>query len=602
MPLPLIPHKIPWPLILIFLIFVILISLVGLFNYEGQKKEIKNDKQHELLAIADLKVSQIVNWRQERLADAETIHDNVLLGPQIQHLLQGPKETKERRNILTWMESFKETHQYDDILLLDKNGTILLSVARNSEVVGPDEKQLASEALRTRKMIFSDLYRSKVTDRIHLSIVVPILSEDKDVTLGVFLLMINPNVFLYPRIERWPTPSLTAETMLIRREGDEVAFLNDLRHQKGTALTLRLPISSQHLPAAMALRGKEGIFEGIDYRGAEVLAALRSIPDTSWAIVSKVDKEEVYTPIRGRLWNATLIIGLGILSTGAGVLLIWRKREEEEQRKYREQLKEMVEKRTEELKIATEELRTAMDDLARSNADLQQFAYLASHDLQEPLQVIKGFLASLERRYKDKLDEKAHEFIRFTIESAKRMQDLIKDLLEYSRIGTKGKEFKPADCSLILDRAIFNLKVAIEESGAEVTHDSLPTVMSNAMQLTSLFQNLIGNAIKFHAAEAPKVHISAERKGDEWLFSVRDNGIGIDPKFADGIFAVFQRLPSSDKFPGTGIGLAICKKIVDLHGGRIWVDSKPGKGATFYFTISERQADTREGRDKNSNR
>jgi len=266
------------------------------------------------------------------------------------------------------------------------------------------------------------------------------------------------------------------------------------------------------------------------------------------------------------------------------------KRTDQELRKYREHLEELVEQRTEELKKISAEL-------ARSNADLQQFAYVASHDLQEPLQVIKGFLVLFERRYKDKLDEKAHEFITFTIEGAKRMQELIKDLLEYSRVGTKSKEFKPTDCSLILDRAIFNLKVAIDESGAEVTHDNLPTVMANAVQLTSLFQNLISNAIKFRGAEALRVHISAEREGaeregDEWLFSVRDNGIGIDPEFADMIFAVFQRLHSSDKFPGTGIGLAICKKIVELHGGRIWVESKPEKGATFYFTIPERQTNT----------
>jgi light-regulated signal transduction histidine kinase (bacteriophytochrome) len=172
------------------------------------------------------------------------------------------------------------------------------------------------------------------------------------------------------------------------------------------------------------------------------------------------------------------------------------------------------------------------------------------------------------------------------------MQELIKDLLEYSQVGNRGKEFKPTDCSLILNKAISNLKVSIEESRAVVTHDTLPMVMADAIQLSSLFQNLIGNAIKFHGSEAPMVHISTERKGDEWLFSVRDNGIGIDPKFADRIFAVFQRMHSSDEYPGTGIGLAICKKIIEHHGGRIWVESEPGKGATFYFTIPERQANT----------
>ena len=262
-----------------------------------------------------------------------------------------------------------------------------------------------------------------------------------------------------------------------------------------------------------------------------------------------------------------------------------RKNAEEELRKYREHLEELVEQRTAELK------KTA-DELTRSNKDLKEFAYVVSHDLKEPLQVIKGFLMLFEKRYKDKLDEKANEIIRFTVDGAKRMQELIKDLLEYSQVGTKGKEFNPADCSLILNKAISNLKVSIEESGAVVTHDTLPTVTADAIQLSRLFQNLIGNAIKFHGSEAPMVHISTERKGDEWLFSVRDNGIGIDPKFADRIFAVFQRLHSSDEYPGTGIGLAICKKIVEHHGGRIWVESEPGKGATFYFTIPERQANT----------
>ena len=276
-----------------------------------------------------------------------------------------------------------------------------------------------------------------------------------------------------------------------------------------------------------------------------------------------------------------------------------RKQTEEELRKYRERLEELVEERTAELK------KTA-DELTRSNADLKEFAYVVSHDLKEPLQVMRGFLTLLEKRYKDKLDEKANELVRYSIDGAKRMQELIKDLLEYSRVGTKSREFKPTDCSLILNKAISNLQAAIEESGAKVTHTGLPTVIADAMQLSSLFQNLIGNAIKFCGSEAPKVHISAKRKGNEWLFSVRDNGIGIAPEFADKIFAVFQRLHTTEEYPGTGIGLAICKKIAERHGGRIWVESEPGKGSTFYFTIPERQTSSRDlqgrERDKSSDR
>ena len=162
---------------------------------------------------------------------------------------------------------------------------------------------------------------------------------------------------------------------------------------------------------------------------------------------------------------------------------------------------------------------------------------------------------------------------------------LINDLLAYSRIATRGKDFEPTDCGAVLDRTLGDLQFAIEDSGAEVTHDPLPTVNADDMQLGQVFQNLIGNAIKFRGEESPHVHVSAEQKGKEWVFSVRDNGIGIDPEQAERIFVIFQRLHTRDEYPGTGIGLAICKKVVERHGGRIWVESEPGKGSTFYFTI-----------------
>ena len=168
------------------------------------------------------------------------------------------------------------------------------------------------------------------------------------------------------------------------------------------------------------------------------------------------------------------------------------------------------------------------------------------------------------------------------------MQRLINDLLAYSRVSTRGKGFEPTDCEAVLSQVLSNLQVAIEESGAAVTHDPLPVVMADDLQLAQLFQNLIANAIKFHGEEQPLVHVSAEQDGREWVFSVRDNGIGIDPQYFDRIFVIFQRLHNRDEYPGTGIGLAICKKIVDRHGGRIWVESQPGKGSTFYFTIPGR--------------
>lgn len=233
------------------------------------------------------------------------------------------------------------------------------------------------------------------------------------------------------------------------------------------------------------------------------------------------------------------------------------------------------------------------EDLKRSNADLQQFAYAASHDLQEPLRGVAGFIKLLEKRYSDKLDEKGNEFMSYITDGIKRMEMLIKDLLEYSRLETKGKTLNRTNCSEILEQAIHNLRSAIEENGVQVTHDVLPMVMADSSQMSRLFQNLIGNAIKFRSHEPPKIHISAEQKGEEWIFCVKDNGIGIDPKNFERIFNIFQRLHTREEYDGTGIGLSICKKIVERHSGGIWVESEPGKGSTFYFSIPDRALPTR---------
>jgi light-regulated signal transduction histidine kinase (bacteriophytochrome) len=227
-------------------------------------------------------------------------------------------------------------------------------------------------------------------------------------------------------------------------------------------------------------------------------------------------------------------------------------------------------------------------ELARSNAELQQFAYIASHDLQEPLRMVTSYLQLIERRYKGKLDTDADDFIAYAVDGAIRMKTLINDLLTYSRVGTRSEAFQQMNAAVAVDRAIANLGMAIDESHAAVTYDPLPEIMADASQLAQLFQNLIGNALKFHGQNSPIVHIQAIHQEDKWLFSVRDNGIGIDPEYTERIFALFQRLHNRAAYPGTGIGLAICKKIVERHGGQIWVDAKPNQGSTFYFTIPDR--------------
>lgn len=240
-----------------------------------------------------------------------------------------------------------------------------------------------------------------------------------------------------------------------------------------------------------------------------------------------------------------------------------------------------------ERKRAEEELAARVADLARSNRDLAQFAYVASHDLQEPLRMVSSFTQLLAKRYSGKLDEEADEFISYAVDGASWMQGLINDLLAYSRGGTRGKPLAPAAIDAVLDRALGNLQKTVEETAAEIVRDPLPTVLGDDAQLVQLFQNLLSNAMKFRGERVPRIKIRAERTstGKEWIFSIQDNGIGIDPQYAEQVFVIFQRLHTRTEYPGTGIGLAICKKIVERHGGRIWVESEPGQGTTFFFAL-----------------
>ena len=232
-----------------------------------------------------------------------------------------------------------------------------------------------------------------------------------------------------------------------------------------------------------------------------------------------------------------------------------------------------------------ERLNQITAEMQRSNTELEQFAYVISHDLQEPLRMVSSYTQLLAKRYSKKLDADADEFIAYAVDGAKRMQTLLHDLLDYSRVGTRGKPFSLVNCEHIVEQAMANLKIAIEECGASVSYDVLPTIMGDEGQLVRLFQNLISNAIKFRREEAPQVNISAQRRNNTVTFSVKDNGIGIDPQHSQSIFEIFRRLHTSEEYQGTGMGLAICKKIVERHGGHISVQSQPGQGSTFYFSV-----------------
>ncbi len=320
------PKKIYWALIFIFFLFSTAIGSAGYFFYQRQREGIRREKWNELKTVADLKVKQITAWRKERLGDAKVILENPFIADFVQLLNGDPENLELKEKVVTWMSTLKNYYDYESVFLLDPKGAVRLSVSGNKRPLCAYTRQMIAEATRTRKIVLTDLHRSEPDDHIHIDLIIPILAlkAHHPSLVALLLLQINPDWFLYPFIQEWPTPSKSAETLLVRREEEEVVFLTELRHRKGTALTLRLPIKELELPAAMAARGQEGIVEGLDYRGVEALAAIRRIPDSPWVLISKVDQEEIYAPILEQAKEISIVAGILITGVGLCISLLWR--------------------------------------------------------------------------------------------------------------------------------------------------------------------------------------------------------------------------------------------------------------------------------------
>ncbi len=349
-----------------------------------------------------------------------------------------------------------------------------------------------------------------------------------------------------------------------------------------------IPQKFQEMEKAIRLRQTEGLEAASQSlmleEGTRAMDDIRKVIDGMKAEEERLLHERTHDQTSSFV-RTMVIFGALILVNIVLVWAVWfamkraereREREEARIRELNAELEERVEQRTEALR--------------RSNEDLQQFAYVASHDLQEPLRMVASYTELLQRRYKGQLDADADQFINYAVEGVKRMNNLIRDLLAYSRAGdTPEEHLVPVNTEETLGSALQNLRASIGEVNAEVTHDPLPSVQYDPIRLTQVFQNLIGNAIKYRGDRTPRIHISSKSRGFELIFVVRDNGIGIDPKYHNQIFGIFKRLHGRE-YEGTGIGLAMCKKIIERHGGRIWVESIPGNGSTFYFSIPNQPA------------
>ncbi|MBA4349246.1 MAG: hypothetical protein C0415_04565, partial [Thermodesulfovibrio sp.] len=314
--------KIPYHLIFIFFLLSAGIGIAGHYYYENQREHIKKDKMYELSTLASIKVSRIQSWLGERHGDAKLVLENPYFTEHVREWMKNPSE-KETNKIIKLMKAFQNSNQYDNVLLLDTKGNILLSAKNQNGRLGLEAKRLVKEAIRTKKEVFSDIHKSEEVKDIHLDILVPVL-EDSNFPVGVLMLRINPNYYFYPLIQTWPTQSQTSEAILIRREGDNILFLNELRRQKNTALSFRLPMSNPFISSAMAAQEQEGIFEEIDYRGVPVLAAIKSIPDSPWFLITKIDREEIYAPVKLYAQATGLIVFLLIIATGTSLGFVWR--------------------------------------------------------------------------------------------------------------------------------------------------------------------------------------------------------------------------------------------------------------------------------------
>ena len=609
--------------------------LVSALTYTNFKSSLEANRLAQLRDLSVFRADRLEAYFAGLKADVEiaqgfyNIQKNLPVMTRLAGHLGNPEFVTAKKMLDRQLRHMRSVSTMTDIMLVNPEGNVVYSIEprhyRKDLSRGIDAERKAFTQGKTR-VCFSDIYFDKAEDNRFEMLVAAPAADLSGAFAGVIVFEVDMTP-VYKLIQDVTGLGTTGEVLVGRKTGNQVEFLNPLRHDPKAALTRKATIGdASGFPIQQAVQGRSGAGLAIDYRGKQVIAAWRYIPSMDWGLVAKIDTREAFADVI-HLRNLVLMIliivfalsgimafsiaqsisgpikrlskGAAMIGSGKFDLQLGIDQKDEIGR-----LSRSFEKMTHDLKAITasrDELNKEIDerkkvegvllkttdDLARSNRDLEQFAYVASHDLQEPLRAVAGFMGLLKNQYRDAMDATAKEYIDFAVEGAERMQTLIHDLLAYSRVGTKGGTFAPLPMKDAYDNALKNLKAAIDETGAVITRGELPMVNADASQMTQLLQNLIGNAIKFHGPKKPEITVNAERKGGQWVISVADNGIGIEPQYFERIFLIFQRLHGRAQYKGTGIGLAVCKRIAERHGGSIWVESKPGQGSIFYFTLSD---------------
>ncbi len=580
-------HQVPWAIVMIFLGLSLCISALGYRFYLSDKSELKNKIQQDLSAIADLKANLIMAWRKERLADAIVIRNTQQVARQAQDYMNNPSDPDLTQALLAFMTALKDQNGYASVLLLDTAQRLRLGTV-GDDLSGHCDQACFAAALSSREVVFSDLYRKEPDGRIRSDLYIPLLLNARPgwSVVGIMVLRIDPYRFLYPIVQSWPTPSPSAESLIVRQEGNKVLFLSELRHRKNSALSFSLPLDTPGLPEAVVVRGNVGVMEGVDYRGVPVVAALRTIPGTPWYLVAKVDSSEILTPIRERAWVVAIVTTLLIVIAGTVVGFWWK---HETTRFYRHELEAERERQDERTRLLERE-REARVEAETANRMKDEFLATISHELRTPLNPILGWAYAL--RASD-LDPETRIEAYETIERNARLQSqLVEDLLDVSRIIT-GKlylDVRPVDLHSIIRSARDSIQLAAIAKGIRMDLDLAPvngTVRGDANRLQQVVWNLLSNAVKF-TPEHGQISVQMRQTNGHVEIKISDTGIGMSPEFLPYAFDRFRQADeaTSHRKGGLGLGLAIVRHIVELHGGTASVSSPgEGKGSTFLVAL-----------------
>jgi len=600
------------------------VSTLTFHNYKNSLEAVRTSALRDTASFKDDTLETYFSGLKANMAVTQSLYNIKQNLPVLTRLVaktDDPEFLAARKMLDLQLSQMQLVWGLSDIMLMNPDGRIVYTsnpehYSKEFLSLLPDPQQKGFSEARQR-IYFSDVFLSKVEgNKAEMLVTAPAFGHN-GIFIGVIVFEVDMAP-IYKLVQDTTGLGKTGETLVGKRIGHEVVYLNPLRHDPQPVLKRKITLGMNlGLPMQEATQGREGSGQMIDYRGKKVIAAWRYVSSLDWGLVAKIDTEEAFSeaenlqrliimitaivfvlagimafsiaqsisgPIQ-KLTRGAEIVGKGNLDYKVGIPL---KDEVGQLSRSFDQmtrnLKTVMASR-DELNKEVAERKAAEESLKRSNESLEQFAYVASHDLQEPLRVMSSYSQLLEKRYKNKLDQDANEFIDFIVDAAKRMQKLIADILAYSRVGRKDIAATKEDLNPLVQKVLDGMAATLESSAGTVTYDKLPMVTVHETSIMQVFQNLIGNALKFHGKAPPRVHISARKDGEEWVFSVRDNGLGIESQYHERIFQIFQRLHSREEYSGTGIGLSICKKIVTNYGGRIWVESEYGKGSTFYFTI-----------------